>query len=162
MKIVSNTSPLVFLTKINRLDFLKGYKLIIPGQVFEELTEWEKIDSESCLKLKEWISKNKIAVKKVDAISNLPQSLGKGEKAAISLALKEGTGVILIDEKKARVAAKSSGIIPIGTIAIVQQQMMDKKITSKECKNLMLELVKKGYRIKEELLAEFLQNIEKE
>ncbi|MBI2176204.1 hypothetical protein HYU40_02530 [Candidatus Woesearchaeota archaeon] len=162
MKIVSNTSPLVFLTKINRLDFLKGYKLTIPGQVFEEIIEWEKIDSESCLNLKEWISKNKIAVKKADVTSNLPQSLGKGEKAAISLALKEGIKVILIDEKKARVAAKSSGIIPIGTIAVVKQQLIEKKITAKECRQLVLELIKKGYRIKEELLAEFLQNIEKE
>ena len=160
MKIVSNTSPLVFLTKINRLDFLKEYKLTIPGQVFEEVTEWEKIDSGSCLKLKEWLSKNKIAVKKVDVTGNLPQSLGKGEKAAISLALKEGIGIILIDEKKARVAAKSSGIIPIGTIAVVKQQLIEKKITAKECRQIILELVKKGYRIKEELLAEFLQSIE--
>ena len=161
MKIVSNTSPLIFLTKISRLDFLEGYNLIIPEQVFEEISEWEKIDSEGHLKLKGWISKKKIAAKKVEVLNNFSQGLGKGEKATISLAVKEGVKVILIDEKKARITAKSLGLIPIGTIAVIQQQMLDKKITRKECKNLVLELIKKGYRIKEELIAEFLQNAEK-
>ena len=86
--------------------------------------------------------------------------MGKGEKAAISLALKEGVNAVLIDEKKGRIAAKALGLSPIGTIAVVKQQLIEKKTTAKECRQLILELVKKGYRIKEELLAEFLQQLE--
>ncbi len=160
MKIVSNTSPLIFLTKIRRLDFLSGYGIIIAEQVFEEIMEWKKIDSANHLTLTEWIGRNKINVKKVNVSDNLPQGLGKGEKATISLALKEGVKMILIDEKKARIMAKSLGLMPIGTIAVIRQQMLDRKITAKECKNLVLELIKSGYRIKEELLAEFLQQTE--
>ena len=160
MKAVCNTSPLIFLTKIERLDFLNSYSLIIPEQVFQEISEWEKIDTESHFRLKDWIGKNRVAVKKAGFMTNLPESLGKGEKAAISLAMNEGIKVILVDEKKARTLAKSLGLAPAGTIAIVHQQLAEKKITKAECKNLVLELVKKGYRIKEELLAEFLQNLE--
>lgn len=161
MKAVTNTSPLIFLTKINRLDFLNGHHLTIPEQVLEEINAWQKIDSDGHLKLMSWIGRNKIATKKAKILDSLPKSMGKGEKAAISLAVKEGIKVLLVDEKKVRTIARLLGLTPAGTIAVIQQQMLDKKITAKECKNLLLELVKKGYRIKEELLAEFLQNIEK-
>ena len=70
MKAVSNTSPLIFLTKIGKLDFLKDYQLIIPEQVLEEISAWEKIDSEGCLKLKSWINVNSVATKKVDILNN--------------------------------------------------------------------------------------------
>ena len=160
MKIVSNTSPLIFLTKIRRLDFLRGHDLIIPEPVFEEISEWEKTDSGNHLILTKWIVKNKIPLKKSATLEGLPPSLGRGERAAISLAIKEGIRVILIDEKKARIIAKSLGLVPTGTFAVIRQQALDKKITKTECKNLVFELIKKGYRIKEEILAEFLQQLE--
>lgn len=160
MRIVSNTSPLIFLTKIRRLDFLKGYDITIPQHVLEEINEWGKIDAESHLILTNWIKKNKIVIKKSDTLGGLPSSLGKGEKAAISLAVKEGVKAILADEKKARIIAKLFGLAPKGTFAVILQQAFYKKITKADCKNLVLELVKKGYRIKEELLAEFLQQLE--
>ncbi len=160
MRIASNTSPLIFLTKIGRLSFLEGHQVIIPEQVLDEIRAWEKIDSENYQRLAAWIGKNKISVEKVTVTTDFPQSLGKGEKAAICLAMQNKAQAILIDEKKGRVAAKAAGLTPVGTVAIIQQQMLDKKITHKECKNLVLELIKKGYRIKEELLAEFLQDLE--
>lgn len=162
MKIVSNTSPLIFLTKIGRLDFLNSCQLIIPEQVFEEIKEWEKVDSDNHLRLVSWLGQNGITPKKVEISSKLPPSLGKGEKAAIALAIEKGVKVVLVDEKKARIIAKSLGLVPTGTFAVIRQQVLDKKITKSECKNLVLELIKKGYRVKEELLAEFLQSIEKE
>ncbi len=68
--------------------------------------------------------------------------------------------MILIDERKARVVSSLYGLKAKGTVAVILDQYLAKKITRKECKNLVLELVKKGYRIKEEILAEFLQSIE--
>ena len=162
MNVVSNTSPLVFLTKIGRLDFLKDYKIFIPQQVFDEILMWKNKSKEDYLILENWINKNNVSMENADLLKNLPQSLGEGEKSAISLALKKKIKVVLIDERKARISASVLGLKPKGTIAIIQQQMLDKKITKKDCKNLVLELIKKGYRIKEELIAEFLQEIDED
>lgn len=160
MKAVSNTSPLIFLTKVGRLNFLDSHDILIPAQVFGELEKWEKVDSDSYLTLNRWIKNKKITPTKADALRDLPKGLGEGEKAAISLALKESIKMIFIDEKKARITAKSLGLIPKGTIAIIYQQFLEKNITKQECRKLVFELVKKGYRIREELIAEFLGKLE--
>lgn len=161
MNIVSNTSPLVFLAKIGKLDFLKDYRIFIPQQVFDEILMWKNKNKDDYLILEDWINKNKVSMENVDLLKNLPQSLGEGEKSAISLALKKNVKIVLIDERKARIAAKLFGLRPKGAIAIISEQFLDKKITKKECTYLILELIKSGYRIKEELIAEFLQDIEK-
>ncbi len=160
MKAISNTSPFIFLTKLGKLNFLDSYDILIPAQVIEELEKWEKIDSDSYLTLNRWIKNKKITPTKVDVLRDLPKGLGEGEKAAISLALKESIKTIFLDEKKARITAKSLGLIPKGTIAIIYQQFLEKNITKQDCRKLLFELVKKGYRIREELIVEFLEKLE--
>jgi len=162
MNIVSNTSPLIFLTKIGRLDFLKDYKIFIPLQVFDEILMWKNKNKEDYLVLENWINKNNVAVEKVFALKNLSENLGNGERAAISLAISKNINDILIDERKARVTAKLLGLKPKGTIAIIYEQYLNKMITKRECINSILELIKKGYRIKEELIAQLLQDMEGE
>ncbi len=160
MNIVSNTSPLVFLTKIGKLNFLNEYDLFIPQQVYDEIILWKNKGKDDYLILENWIKKTNVSVEKVSILKNLPQSLGEGEKAAISLAIEKNVKIILIDERKARITANLLGLQPRGTIAIIQENLLENKITRKECKILILELIKKGYRIKEELIAEFLQEFE--
>ena len=161
MKIVSNSSPLIFLAKIGKLDFLKGYHLLVPEQVIGEVIGRNKEKDQSLL-IEDWLGKNKALVKKPKLLRNLPDGLGDGEKAAISLAVAEGVSTILLDERKARRTAKLLGLNPKGTIGVIYEQFLRGNIKRHECKYLVLELVKTGYRIKEELLAEFLQNIDKQ
>jgi predicted nucleic acid-binding protein len=46
-------------------------------------------------------------------------ALGNGETEAISLAIELGISAILIDERKGRLAAEQRGIIPVGTLNIL-------------------------------------------
>ena len=156
MRVVSNTSPLIFLAKINKLDFLRDYQILIPEQVFDEIEKGKDKGKEDYLLLESWIKKTGAQVKKVVLLPGLPKGLGDGEKAAISLSVKEKVSLILLDERKARATASLLDLTPRGTLAIVRQQMLDKKITRKECRNLMLELVKKGYRIKKSVWNGFI------
>ena len=161
MRIVSNSSPLIFLAKIGKLDFLKGYQLHVPEQVIGEVIGKNKEKDQSLL-IEDWLQKNNTTVKRPELLHNMPYGLGDGEKAAISLAVAEGVRTILLDERKARRTAKLLGLHPKGTIGIIYEQFLRGDIKRHECKYLVLELVKIGYRIKEELLAEFLQNIDKQ
>jgi predicted nucleic acid-binding protein len=45
--------------------------------------------------------------------------LGAGEVQAISLAVEHGIPAILMDERKGRVAAELRGLIPVGTLTIL-------------------------------------------
>lgn len=45
--------------------------------------------------------------------------IGPGEDEAIALALELGNAALLIDDRKARVAAESRGLLTIGTIAVL-------------------------------------------
>ena len=161
MKIVSNSSPLIFLAKIGKLDFLKGYSLLVPEQVIDEVIGRNK-EKDSSVLIEGWLQKNKVTIKKTELLRSLPAGLGDGEKAAISLAMTEGVNAILIDERKARRTAKLLGLKPKGTIGVIYEQYLRGYIKRQECKYLVFELIKNGYRIKEELLAEFLQNIDKD
>ncbi len=160
MKIISNSSPLIFLAKIGKLDFLKGYQLLVPEQVIGEVIGRNK-EKEQGMLIENWLRKNSATVKRPELLRNLPDGLGDGEKAAISLAVAEGVRTILLDERKARKIAKLLDLHPKGTIGVIYEQLLRGNIKRHECKYLVLELVKTGYRIKEELLAEFLQNIDK-
>lgn len=160
MKIVSNTSPLVFLAKLGKLKFLDKYELLLPSQVFDELRIWEKSGKDTYALLMEWLVKGNVAVKKADMLPGLPKNLDDGEKAVISLAAKEKVKTVLIDERKARLAAEALGLKAIGTMAVIKQQLKENKITVEECRQMVFELIKNGYRIKEELLAEFLLKLE--
>ncbi|MBI3036943.1 hypothetical protein HYY73_04310 [Candidatus Woesearchaeota archaeon] len=161
MRIVSNTSPLVFLAKLGKLEFLDKHELLVPQQVVEELHIWEKSGKGAYVRLMGWFANANVAVKKTYILPKLPKILHEGEKAAISLAINEKVKTVLMDERRARIAAEALGLKAIGTMAVIKQQLKEKRITVKECRQTVFELIKNGYRIKEELLAEFLLNIEK-
>lgn len=105
----------------------------------------------------EYLKKRKIFSIKTAIIKDLPDSLGSGEKAVISLAVKEKIERVLIDEAKARIVARFKGLKPKGTLGILWDSYKIGKIDGKTVEALSLELIEKGYRIKEELFIEFLK-----
>ncbi|MBU0757062.1 MAG: DUF3368 domain-containing protein [Nanoarchaeota archaeon] len=157
MKLAVNTSPLIFLASIEKLDLLEKYTLFVPVEVAEEFGRKE--DSRY-FTIKKFLKKKNVNVIKIDLLSDLPESLGKGEKAAISLAKNKNILHILIDERKARNIAKAFGLVPRGTLAVLISALQNRKITKKECKKLIFELIRQGFRINQKLLAEILLYLE--
>lgn len=159
MKIISDASPLIFLARINKLDFLDRYEIIIPDQVYAEIKlgkEKQKLDYVLVDKL---IEKDKIKVMKVEKLETFPFNIAKGENEVISLALKEKIKTVLLDDKKARLCAKLKGLNVKGVLAVIIQQYKDKKINKDDLKKLIFELLKKGFRIKEEIIVEILATL---
>lgn len=154
--IVADTSPLIFLAKLRRLEFLK--EVIIPKEVYKEILKGK--EKEEVIAIKRFISIGKIRIKEVKVMKYLPKSLHAGERAAISLALQENSRLILLDERKARVIAKLHGLTPGGTLGVLREQQIRGKISKKEFRKLSIELVEKGYRIREELLTRLLKELE--
>ena len=145
MKIVSNSSPLIALAKIEKLDILE-YDIVIPKAVFNETTEPEK---EYMKELYEWGKDKVVEVKNRKAVEYLELIVGEGEAETIVLSEELNADAVLIDDLKARKIARFRGLRVIGTIGV----LLDAKERGRihEVKPLLEELMKNKIRISEEL-----------
>ena len=157
--VVCNASPLIFLAKIERLDLFDNYALHIPSQVESEILKGLKRKKEDAKRIIEYLEhKNLIPIKTV-ILKDLPDFLGAGEKAVISLAVREKIEKVFIDEEKARTVARFKGLCPKGTLGILWDSYKNGNINKTEVEILSFELLEKGYRIKEEIFIEFLRKL---
>ena len=148
MLVVSDSSPLIFLSKINKLNLLQKLfkEIIIPQEVFDEITSK---NSEEVLHFKSFDFFKVIKPKKI-----LEFGLGRGEQAAISLGLEKKAERILLDDSKARAVASELKLKPLGTIGILLLFLLKKFISFNEFELLLHNLIKLNFRISIELFAE--------
>ena len=120
MIIVADSSPLISLAIISKLDLLTELfdEIYIPKAVFSEISVGDKPYSDLFSKL----SRMKIMdVNNRIALMILNKDLDLGESEAIVLAMENNIDNILIDERKGRRIATANGLHPIGTIGVLIQ-----------------------------------------
>lgn len=122
---VCNASPLIFLAKIKKIDLLDRYVLFIPAQVESEILNGIEKGIENANIIIAYLKKRKIKSIKIPLLRNLPDSLGTGEKAVISLAIEKKIERVFMDESKARLVARLKGLKPKGTIGILWDAYQD-------------------------------------
>jgi len=119
MTVVSNTTPLNYLILIGRVDLLsKLYgSVIIPEAVFNELT------APSTPRLvRDWIANKPswlLIQQAPQVISAETAEVQIGEREAIELAKSVGSNYVLLDDRRARRAAKHHGVNVVGTLGIL-------------------------------------------
>ncbi|MDO8460304.1 MAG: DUF3368 domain-containing protein [Nanoarchaeota archaeon] len=155
-EVVSNSSSIIFLAKLNIFDLARNVfsRIIVPKAVTKELFEKDSPENEI---VKRELN-NFLKESEVKNIKDFP--LDEGEKAAISLCLEKNVGIFLSDDKKARRYAKSLGIKVIGILGILLDNIQEKKIDKKEFLRLLNKLIEKGYYISPALYAEVMKKIE--
>lgn len=157
--VVCNASPLIFLAKIGMLKLLNPYAVHIPIQVESEIHNGFLRKKTDAVLIIEYLKNRKIISVKTNIIKALPEFLGSGEKAVISLAVKEKIEQVFIDEAKARMVARLYGLYPRGTLGILWNSYKMGNIDKTRLEILLFELLEKGYRIKEEIFLEFIKKI---
>lgn len=111
MKVVSNTSPLIFLAKLDAFGLLACFTAIsIPTAV---LKECEGLELPKSINVVDLGAKAQAA-----AHANLGR-LHRGELEAIVLAAQIKADYVLMDDAKARSFAKTKGVKPMGTIGVL-------------------------------------------
>jgi predicted nucleic acid-binding protein len=106
--VVSNSSPLIALTQIGRLDLLGRLhpQVLIPPAVAVEIEP-------TVPRLPGWIAVKPLSLpRNPDVVSN---SIGPGEHEAISLGMELRAERLILDELPARRLATSLGLSVIGT-----------------------------------------------
>lgn len=163
MIVVSDTTPIISLLKMNRLQLLHSLfgRVCIPFAVFEELTGNPNYQDEvSILRGSDFIQVEEVAnAGDVQVIKN--DGLDIGESEAIVLAKQLSADVLLMDEAKGRLVASRYGLQIMGTVGILLQAFKDGLLSYHEIIDCVFSLRRNHRRISENLLMDLMKEIER-
>ena len=159
MIVISDTTPIISLLKINHLDLLEKLfgEVLIPKGVFAELTENSRFQEES--KIVKACGFIKV-VEEIDEgyVTLLRRSTGLdlGESEAIYLSDNGKADLLLMDEVRGREVATRMGIKIMGTIGILGIAYQDSLISKDEIKEAVETFRDAGRHISERLYEQLM------
>lgn len=156
LKIVSNTTPIISLLKLNRLELLQLLytQIHIPLAVYKEIEAGRtKVYYKDLSKI-DWINITEIQDRK--AIRYF-LDLDAGEAEAIVLATEINADLIILDEKLGRFYAKHANLKVTGTIGILIKAKTAGLI--EDMRSLLDELTNKEVWIGEKLKSEIIKRV---
>jgi uncharacterized protein len=123
MRILSDSSPLITLSKIGRLDLLPqlyGTVTITPEVYTEVVVHGAGLAGSSQVSAANWIE-----IKPVRRPADLPAmqerlGLGIGEVSIVTLGLEVKADLLLMDDRKARRLAQQEGLTGLGCVGVLQ------------------------------------------
>jgi predicted nucleic acid-binding protein len=160
IKVVCNSSPIIGLAIINKLDLLWELfdEVIIPQAVYDEIVNSKGNEKYGAKELEVAVSLNRIKVIQVKdgkIVEELYGKLHKGELETIILAKELKINDVIIDEKAARSFAEAMMLQTTGIIGVL---ILAKKLGRiAKVKQYLDELVNKGYRISKNLYTNALK-----
>ena len=153
-KIISNTTPILSLLKIGKLNLLKELygKVIVPTAVYEEVEKGrEKLYYQDLTQI-DWLEIHEIGNPDSRAYF---LDLDEGEAEVLILAKEQNADLVIMDEIMGRRYAKQLNFNLTGTIGILLKSKEKGLIVS--IKNLLTELTKKGTWLSPKLISKALK-----
>ena len=129
--VVSNSSPIIHLAKIDQLDLLPDFfsELVIPPAVYEEcITDGKGRPEVAKIKQASWL--RVVQVANQNLIKLLSAEVDRGEAEAIALALEIQASLILLDDSDAREKARLYHLKMTGLLGILLRARKSGKIAS--------------------------------
>ena len=157
MKFVSNSSPLIFLAKLDILTFLERDTIVVPTLVREELLAKESVEKDL---LAHFFQNQNVLFERAPQRRILSAALGMGETETILIALAKKISHVLIDDRRARSLARLNDLKPKGTLWVILRALREEKINQREAKAFVYDLPKVGFRIDETLWMEVLRRMD--
>ena len=120
MIVVSNSTPLIHLAAMDRLELLPQLfgEIVIANEVYEEVVlKGANRPGASGVQSAKWIKRR--AVNNRLACTILQNSLGAGESATIVLALELEADLTILDDQLARLQARARSIKITGTVGLL-------------------------------------------
>ena len=160
MLIVSDTTPIISLIKVNRLDLLKTMfqEVIIPQAVYNELVcNLRFADEADIVKNCDFLKVASIQDTDNIALLRETEKLDAGESEAIILSQEQVADILLMDEHRGRQVAKRMGINIVGTIGILLQAYDEKLLSRAEILDRLECMQRNKIRISKTLM-EYVEN----
>ena len=160
MTIISDTTPIISLIKINRLDLLEKLfeEVLIPEAVYRELTTNALFENEAkIVKTSSFLKTSSVQNRKSLQLLQAVSGLDDGESEAIILADELKSDVLIMDERKGRKVAEKLGIKITGTVGVLLQSYSENMISSVEIKTYLDQLKNSNIRLSESLIQKALE-----
>ena len=154
---VIDSSPLIFLAKLNRLNLLRqeAEEVLVPPAVLEEIAEQ---DDEAKRQIEEarrtWLEMR--PVRNVRLLAVLKRELGDGEAEAITLAMETNAARIVLDDLDARRLADRLGLRLVGTLGLLLASKLRGEVPSLRAE--IERLRSGGFRASPALVEEILRS----
>ncbi|MCD6586602.1 MAG: hypothetical protein J7K96_12640 [Desulfobacteraceae bacterium] len=147
--VVSNTSPLIFLEKIDSLNLLKN--------CFRTVYISEGVKDEWGIKsIPSFISVHSLSEFGKSYVEGAIGRLHKGELEAIQSAVELNCKVILLDDLLARRAAEKKGLVPLGVLGVLKIACKLELLTQEAVRRKVFELINKhGLFISSNILKQY-------
>ncbi len=155
MKVIVNSSPLIFLAKLSKIEILKNLftEVIISEAVYREtVLEGNRHEEKHLIANATWIQVK--SVKNQNLVEVLRNLIDDGEAESITLAL-ETESLIILDDMGARRIARELGLKVTGTLGVLL--LAKKKGLIVEITPLIEKLRKEGFRISEKLKIKIIK-----
>jgi predicted nucleic acid-binding protein len=143
--VISDTSCLIALSKIDKLELLK--------ELYQEILITNEVNQEFGGTLPEWILIKEVSNKQKQI--ELEKQLDLGEASSIALALELESSTLIIDETKGRKIAQSYDLDIIGTIGIIF--LAEKRGLIQDVVEVILRLVNQGFRLSDKLIDRIIE-----
>ena len=150
MIVVSDTTPLISLLKINRLELLERLfgDVMIPTAVFDELTVDKRFRTEADqIRQKSFIVVKPVNNQESASVLKRATGLDQGESEAIVLTDELEADLLLMDEAKGRSVSAQMGLKIMGTIGILMATYEEDELTSDEVRACINGLQRAGRHI---------------
>lgn len=160
MTIISDTTPIISLIKINHLDLLKKLfeEVLIPEAVYRELTTNTLFENEAkIVKTSSFLRTSSVQNRKSLQVLQAVSGLDDGESEAIILADELKSDVLIMDERKGRKVAQKLGIKITGTVGLLIQAYSENMISANEIKTFLDQLKNSNIRLSESLIQKALE-----
>ena len=159
MTVVTDATVLIYLAKIDRLDLLDALfdRALVPEAVYEEVvTQGREQGYADALAIDDatdtFLDVRSLSGDANDRATAIEDStdLGRGEVAAIALALAEDARC-LVDDHAARRSAESLGVAVGGTIYVLLEALQAGHVSQDEYVDLLEALDESGFRMSAQL-----------
>lgn len=153
---VSDTSPLLFLAKLDRLDLLEQTigQITAPDAVFREIQQRRDLASQKIEDARQsWLKAR--TVTDTALVEVLQADLDKGEAEVIALAFELQTDRVLMDDLDGRRLARRIGLTPVGTLGVLLGARQTGRVPSLRAE--IEKLLRAGFRAHEDLIAGVLR-----
>ena len=153
MKVISNSSPLIFLSAVRLLDILRIEfgEVLIPEMVYQEVTANDLKGSDE---VKGAGGIKVVPIGNRESLFLLP-SLDAGEREAIILASEQNADLLLVDDLAGRRAAMMYGINVMGTLGFLK--VMYRKGRIENLQDVLDDLREHGFRMDANLYRTILE-----
>jgi len=156
---VVDASPLIFLSKLDRLDLLAGSaeQVVAPPAVLREIGEHRDNASRKIeVAQRSWLGVREVVDRRL--VDVLMADLDTGESEVIALAIEAGAERVVLDDLDARRLAQRIGLSRIGTLGLLLAAKLRGELPS--LRTEIDRLRKAGFRVSSSLAQALLHEAE--